>query len=135
MRFRRGHNDTGSPGARKKIRYIAKDKGFSSPCWIWQLKIDKGGYGREGNNVAHRNYYERYVGPIPEGYEVDHKCGQRACVNPEHLDAVTKRQNLWRMFMRQAGLDYVQIESLREWTVDHLSLVQQEQLWSENVEG
>lgn len=34
---------------------------------------------------------------IPEGYEIDHTCRNKLCVNPEHLEAVTRRENLRRM--------------------------------------
>lgn len=107
----------------KGVRYLERN-----------IKIDKGGYGREGNHPAHRNYFKKYVGSIPDGYEIDHKCGQRACVNPEHLEAVTKSQNMWRMFMRLAGLSYIQIESLREWVDENLTDDQIMKLWSTNVE-
>jgi hypothetical protein len=42
---------------------------------------------------AHRVAYELAVGPIPPGLQVDHLCRVRDCVNPAHLDPVTKREN------------------------------------------
>lgn len=43
---------------------------------------------------AHRFSYEAHKGPIPEGLEIDHVCRNRSCVNPEHLRAVTRRENM-----------------------------------------
>ena len=42
---------------------------------------------------AHRWIYEQLVGPIPDGYEVDHACKVGMCVNPDHLEAVTPEEN------------------------------------------
>lgn len=74
-------------------------------CWHWLSTLTESGYGlfgesREtGGSVlvrAHRYSYEMYVGPIPEGLELDHLCRMRACVNPEHLEVVTQRVNTLR---------------------------------------
>ena len=45
---------------------------------------------------AHRHYYERVRGPIPANRQVDHLCRVRACVNPDHLELVTARENIRR---------------------------------------
>ena len=70
-------------------------------CWIWTAATAQG-YGRinaGGRGVplqAHRVAYELLVGPIPEGLELDHLCRDRRCVNPQHLEPVTHRENLLR---------------------------------------
>lgn len=71
------------------LEYVVDQGG----CWIWQRGKSKEGYGlMEGPNgkrdYAHRIYYERNHGPIPKALVIDHLCRNRACVNPNHLEAV-----------------------------------------------
>lgn len=69
-------------------------------CWRWQRIKNRSGYGHikiaEKNVGVHRVAYETWVGPIPDGLEIDHICGVRDCINPEHLEAVTHLENLRR---------------------------------------
>lgn len=69
-------------------------------CWLWGGHVARNGYARtkvSGRSVmAHRASYELFVGPIPEGLVLDHKCRNRCCVNPAHLEPVTSRENLIR---------------------------------------
>lgn len=67
-----------------------------SACIDWAGRIDRWGYGRKGNLLAHRVAYEEQVGPIPEGLQLDHLCRNRACVNVAHLEPVTHRENQLR---------------------------------------
>src|ERR1035437_6893898 len=83
-------------------RFWAKvDK--TEDCWNWTAHTDGMGYGQlakpgqhGGLVVAHRFAYELLVGPIPEGLQLDHLCRNRACVNPDHLEPVTRRVNILR---------------------------------------
>lgn len=68
-------------------------------CMEW-LASKTWGYGQFGMGKvprrAHRISYTALVGPIPEGLDLDHLCRNRACVNPEHLEPVTRQVNLLR---------------------------------------
>ncbi len=56
--------------------------------------------GASGEQRTHRLSYRLWVGPIPQGFEIDHLCRNRRCVNPSHLEAVTHAENV-----RRAGLE------------------------------
>lgn len=65
-------------------------------CWIWLARLADNGYPRLRKLLAHRYSYEHYKGKIPDGAVIDHLCRMRCCVNPDHLEAVTQRENLHR---------------------------------------
>lgn len=65
-------------------------------CWPWPGQINHNGYGVFSKALAHRVVYERFVGPIPDGLELDHLCSNPPCVNPWHLEPVTHAENLRR---------------------------------------
>jgi hypothetical protein len=66
-------------------------------CWFWIGFRDAKGYGRfQKGCKAHRFAYELFRGPIPKGMVLDHLCLTPACVNPDHLEAVTARENTLR---------------------------------------
>lgn len=70
-------------------------------CWNFN-KIQRNGYGSmrmfnaKFNSTPHRYFYTKHIGTIPNGYEIDHLCHNKKCVNPQHLEAVTTKVNLER---------------------------------------
>lgn len=76
------------------------EKVYQGPeCWLWTASL-RDGYGqfRVGDHVlrAPRLAYEMLVGPIPEGLVVHQNCGERRCVNPDHLEVLTQGDALLR---------------------------------------
>lgn len=87
-------------------RFAANTAPGENGCIEWTGGLNGVGYGQfyigrtsrdqTGKGYAHRWAYEQFVGPIPEGLHLDHLCRNRKCVNHEHLEPVTPRQNLLR---------------------------------------
>lgn len=74
-------------------------------CWNWVGGL-VAGYGmltiNGSGSLVHRVAYALWVGPIPPSETVHHRCGNRLCFNPEHLQLATHRENVGEMFARGA---------------------------------
>ena len=85
-------------------------------CWIFIGYTNAKGYGMMRNGgpnmeYAHRVFYERAKGPIPERMQLDHLCRTPACVNPDHLEPVTNTTNQRRG--RKPKLSLEQVRDIR----------------------
>lgn len=71
-----------------------------SGCWVWLGALSQGGYAQIHYNgktsTAHRLIYEYYNGPVSRELQLDHLCRVRCCVNPRHLEVVTRLENVRR---------------------------------------
>lgn len=101
-------------------------------CWVWtgplfdgygRIKIG----GRNGRHVgAHRWAYEHWVGPVPDGFELDHfACDNRACANPDHVKPVTHRVNSLRSAVNVTALNAIKTHCLRghEFTPENTHII------------
>ena len=96
-----------------RFRRLARPQG--NGCWMWTGEGNPAGYGmfRPGpgkpRHMVHRWAYEQFVGPVPEGMQIDHKCHtedtacpggpdcqHRRCCNPAHLEPVSASENTLR---------------------------------------
>jgi len=87
----------------KFMRFVLPEP--NSGCWLWTGNLTSQGYGRfvvprktarKHTDRAYRVAWELLIGPVPEGKELDHLCRVRCCVNPQHLEPVSHRENLLR---------------------------------------
>ena len=96
VRFIRGHGNR-----RRGPDYVTENRGFDTPCWIASRRIIHGGgymmicvNGRD--RAAHIVYWERENGPVPPGHELHHRCEQKSCMRPDHLEPLTDAEHKHR---------------------------------------
>lgn len=65
-------------------------------CWLYAKSITPNGYGTINNQFVHRIMYENFVGKIPKNLQIDHLCEVKRCINPSHLEVVTRLENMRR---------------------------------------
>lgn len=85
-------------------------------CWRWKGYVTRAGYAGfrydGASRFGHKYGYERFIGPVPDGMELDHLCRNRACVNPVHLEAVTNGDNV-RRGMGPPGINHRKTHCVR----------------------
>ena len=82
---------------RRELSLLRRRRTTNDGCWEWTGSVGLNGYGQyrndERNMLIHRVAYELYVGPIPEWHDVHHRCGNRLCFNPGHLELLDKAEH------------------------------------------
>jgi hypothetical protein len=92
---------TGSTAPPERVNDLTRYTVQPSGCWLWAGALWPNGYGKtarpvEGTQIAHRAIYLASGREIPDGLDLDHLCRVRQCVNPEHLEPVSRSVNIWR---------------------------------------
>lgn len=107
---------------RARERFVVAESG----CFEWRGTKTAEGYGavyymeggRQFGRLAHRIMYEAEIGPIPPGLTIDHLCRNRGCVNPQHMEPVTRGENVRRG--QQAKLTHAIAAAIREDVRPHI---------------
>jgi len=130
----------------------------NSGCWLWlgnRLTRGTWGYGlvnirrggRKTTTSAHRAAYELWVGPVPEGAKVLHRCDVTICVNPEHLFLGTQKDNVQDCMKKNrratecgedwptSKLTWDQVEQIRISSDTVSDLARQFGVWPNNIKS
>jgi len=91
-------------GRLKDVGDFALKVEVTDTCWLWRGTLDTKGYGRFKTHIgagspkqaAHRWLYKQVVGPVADELDMDHLCKVHNCVNPDHLEPVTRAENIRR---------------------------------------
>lgn len=82
-----------NPIDRVLARCVREDRGHDTPCLIWQGAHLPKGYGLVKVSGSPVLVHHVIYGPVPDGHEVHHLCGQTACCQRSHLQAVTRPEH------------------------------------------
>ncbi|MEV0526021.1 HNH endonuclease [Streptomyces sp. NPDC050439] len=92
-----------------RLFWVKINRAAPGGCWAWTGSRLPNGYGRitiaRRDLYSHRVSYEIHKGQIPNGLHIDHLCRVRACCNPDHLEAVTCRENIMRSPIAPAAIN------------------------------
>ena len=90
---------------KKDFQRLTSKFTIGDACWNWNACKTANGYGQirwnNKNHLAHRVMYMELIGTIPDGLVLDHKCFNRGCCNPKHLEPVTSKVNSERGYFAQ----------------------------------
>lgn len=89
------------PHKRPLIERLFDKVSYEDDCWIYTGHVDRYSRIRTGGEHSRRvprhvAAYELFVGPVPEGMELDHLCRRTECFNPAHVEPVTGLENILR---------------------------------------
>lgn len=98
-------------GRRAKPDYKIDESG----CWVWQKARSVHGYPEHGRGMKpHRAYLTIARGPFPKHFHVHHKCETRACINPDHLEAIDPAEHRKHHWLDKRDLTLDTIKEIRE---------------------
>lgn len=131
------------------MSYVSK--GAPGECWIWNGTLRPDNYGRfkfRGRRMGAHNWaYEYFVGPIPEGMTIDHKCHKkelcqlgnlcphRRCVNPDHLEPMSHAENVRRGNSGKLQSSRTHCPSGHEYTPENTFVVKLKRLKSDGSQA
>lgn len=97
-RVKRRYRTPGMSGAEFFQWFFTQKDESDSGCWEWSRSRRKDGYGQimyaGKQRTTHRLAYELAHGSIPDGAQINHRCHNRACINPDHLYAGSQLDNM-----------------------------------------
>lgn len=95
-------------------------------CWVWLRSLNTNGYGlmtvHKKTQLAHRFIYELVKGRIPEGMVLDHLCCNKLCVNPAHMEVVSREENSRRGGLLKRKLTTAVVNAIKDHLLQHPQL-------------